>query len=117
MLTTTDILQIIGVIAATVAMIFVIRWRRRSHQVFIEQFADEEICEHLRPALQLLKERGHRIVRAGQRDPQLPLEVHMFPAFDPRALLDELKLEAPVAVSDRNVLYCQEDACEIHPLA
>jgi hypothetical protein len=30
---------------------------------------------------------------------------------------DELKLAEPVFVSERNVLYCKQDWCEIHPVA
>ena len=41
---------------------------------------------------------------------------HLAPPFDPRALFDELKLAEPVFVSERNVLGCKEDLCEIHPV-
>lgn len=115
MLTRSEILQLIGVAAAAVAMIFVVRWRRRGHREFLEEFAQKEVCDHLRPALELLKSRGHSVRRAGQRDPQLPLEIHITPPFDPQAIFDELKLQEPVFVSERNVLYCREDACELHP--
>jgi hypothetical protein len=111
----SDILQMLGVAAAVVALVVVTRWRRRSHQAYLEEFAEHEVCEHLRRPLEVLRERGHRIVRAGQHDPQLPLEIHMVPAFDPQALSEELKLQEPVFVSERKVLYCREDACEIHP--
>jgi len=114
-ITNSEIFQLAGVIAAAIAMVFVVRWRRRSHQRFLEDFADEEVCEHLRGALDLLKSRGHRVLRAGQRNPDMPLEIHLVPAFDPRAIADELKLQPPVYVSERNVLYCREDACELHP--
>lgn len=116
MITATDILQIIGVVVATVAMIFVLRWRRRGHREFLETYAEEEVCEHLRPALMLLKQRGHQVRRAGQVQPDFPLEIHVAPPFDPKALAEELKLEPPVFVSERNVLFCREDACEIHPV-
>lgn len=115
-ITTNDILQIILVIVATVALVFVLRWRKRSHAQFMDEFAGREVCEHLRPALDLLKSRGHRIVRAGQRNPHMPLEIHITPTFDCQALADELDLEEPVIVSERNALVCQEDFCEVRPL-
>jgi hypothetical protein len=114
-ITTSDILQLIGIVIATVAMVIVVAWRRRTHQEFIDKFSDEEICEHLRPALELLRSRGHRVRRAGQRDPQLPLEIHITPPFHPQKVCEELKLQAPVFVSQRNVLYCEVDMCELHP--
>ena len=45
----------------------------------------------------------------------MPLEIHLAPAFDPKAIHDELKLAEPACVSERNVLYCKEDWCELHP--
>ena len=47
--------------------------------------------------------------------PTCPLEIHLQPPFDPQAIYDELKLTEPVFVSERKVLYCQEDWCEVHP--
>jgi beta-glucosidase-like glycosyl hydrolase len=105
-------LAIIGVIA----MPFVIRLRRRSQQRFMADFSDREVCEHLRPALDHLKARGHVVSRAGQKSPDFPLEIHLAPPFDPRRLADELNLTEPVFVSDRNVLFCREDLCELHPV-
>jgi len=102
--------------AAVVLLPIVVILRRRSHWKFLNQFADKEVCEHLHEALDLLKSRGHRIVRAGQKDPELPLEIHMSPPFDPQAMATELKLVDPVFVSERNVLYCREHWCELHPV-
>ena len=116
MLTTLDILKIVGFLAAAVALAVVVRWRRKNYAQFLQRFADEEVCEHLRPALELLKSRGHVVERAGQRARDLPLEIHITPGFDPTALHDELKLEDPVFVSERNVLYCEEDRCELKPI-
>ena len=110
-----EFLKYAGILAAAVAMVFVVAWRRKSHRAFLEQYSEEEVCEHLRPALEMLKSRGHRVVRAGQVRPEMPLELHIAPAFDPTALAEELKLEEPVFVSERNVLYCREDWCELHP--
>jgi hypothetical protein len=110
-----DIILIVLAVIAAIATPIVLRLRRRSHEKFLQTFSDQEICPHLRPALELLKSRGHRIVRAGQMREDLPLEIHIAPAFDPQALADELKLQDPVFVSERNVLYCKEDWCEIHP--
>ncbi len=115
MSSTQDIIEYIGIVAAAIAMVFVVAWRRRSHRRFIERFVDQELCPHLQPALASLRQRGHRIVRAGQRDRELPLEVHITPPFDPQQLADELKLAPPVHVSQRNVLYCEEHFCELRP--
>ena len=110
-----ELLKYAGILAAAVAMVFVVNWRRRSHREFLQQYAEREICPHLRPAFDLLQQRGHRVIRAGQYNPDMPLEIHIAPPFDPAALADELKLADPVFVSERNVLYCQEDWCELHP--
>ena len=110
-----QLLKFAGILAAAVAMVFVVAWRRRSHRAFLEQYSNEEVCGHLRGALALLKSRGYQVVRAGQMRPDMPLEIHLAPKFDPTALAEELKLEEPVFVSDRNVLYCREDWCELHP--
>jgi hypothetical protein len=45
----------------------------------------------------------------------MPLEIHVIPPFDPHALYKDLQLIPPVYVSERNVLFCKEDWCEIHP--
>lgn len=108
-----DILQIITIILATVAMVVVVRLRRRQYHEFLEDFSDQEVCEHLKGALAALKTRGHRVVRAGQKSPEMPLEIHLTPPFDPQALADELKLQEPVFIS-RNALCCREDECELH---
>lgn len=103
------------VVVAAVAMVFVVSARRRSHAKFVQTYAADEVCEHLHPALDLLKSRGAYVVRAGQKAPDLPLEVHLSIPFDPNAIYDELKLEPPAHVSERGVLYCKEDWCELHP--
>jgi hypothetical protein len=110
-----DIILIILVVAITIATPIVLRLRRRSHAQFLQEFSTQEICDHLRPALDLLLSRGHRIIRAGQIRPNMPLELHITPAFDPRKLFEELKLAEPAFVSDRNILGCREDWCELHP--
>ncbi len=109
-------LEIILVLLAAVALVVVIPMRRRSQRRFLDQYSEKEVCEHLRPALEALKARGHQVVRAGQRAPEMPLEIHVAPHFDPQALADELKLKEPVMVSARNVLYCREHWCELHPI-
>ena len=116
MIHTTDLLQIAGVIAAMVLMVFVIRARRRGKSKHDLEYAGENVCEHLKPAFDALLARGHGVKRVGQHGPDMPLEIHMEPAFDPAALLAEFKLEAPVFLSERNVLYCKEDWCELHPI-
>jgi hypothetical protein len=76
----------------------------------------DRVCDHLRPVYELLLSRGHVVARVAQDHPNLPLEIHVRPAFDPKAVYDELKLAEPVFVSERNVLYCKEDWCELHPV-
>jgi len=112
-----ELLKIAGVIAAVILMIIVIGWRRRSFHAHLEEMADQEICPHLKPALDLLRSRGHRILNVGQKQEEYPLEIHIAPRFDPAALAGELNLEPPVFVSERNVLYCKEHWCELHPRA
>ena len=115
-MTKWDVGQIVLVVVAMIAMFFVLRWRRKGHAAFIAKFAEEEVCEHLRPALELLKSRGHRVVRVGQAREDMPLEIHVAPAFDPVKIAEELKMGEPVFVSERAVLYCKEDYCEIRPV-
>lgn len=114
--TLTDWLQILLIIATAVALVIVMTVRRRQHREFMDDYASREVCEHLRPALDQLRARGHVVVRCGQLRPDTPLEIHITPTFDPEALVNELDLAEPVAVSERNVLYCEEDWCELHPL-
>jgi len=115
--TQADVLTLVGAVLLAVVLVVVVRWRVRSHGEFTQQLAGDNVCEHLRPAWELLRSRGHRAARVGQKAPELPLEIHVQPPFDPRAVYDELKLADPVFVSERNVLYCKEDWCEIHPVS
>ena len=120
-----DILTLLGAAALGVVLVWAVRWRRRDHALNMRHFAEQEVCDHLRPAYDLLASRGHTVLRVGQKTPELPLEIHMAPPagpqggaaspFDPKQVYDELKLAEPVFVSERNVLYCKEDWCEIHP--
>src|SRR5687768_5140920 len=116
-MTQSDGLILVGTVLLAALLIVVVRWRVRTHREHSLRLADEMLCEHLRPAWALLRDRGHRATRVGQKHPDLPLEVHVQPPFDPRAVYDELKLSEPVFVSERNVLYCKDDWCEIHPTA
>jgi hypothetical protein len=111
----SDILWIVLVLLSAIVTPMVLWRRRRSHQRFLKEYSEAEICGHLRPALELLQSRGHRVTRAGQRHPELPLEVYLSPAFSPQEIAAELELKDPVFVSERNVLYCKEDWCELHP--
>jgi hypothetical protein len=97
-------------------MVVVVRARHRGKAVHDQAFADENVCEHLRPALERLRADGHLVFRVGQRAREMPLEIHVQPPFDPAALYADLKLEPPVYVSERNVLFCKDDWCEIHPI-
>jgi len=110
-----ELLKIAGIIVAVIFMIIVIGWRQRGFRAHLDETAEAEICPHLKPALDLLKSRGHRIINVGQKQEEYPLEIHLAPGFDPAALAKELDLQPPVYVSDRNVLYCKEDWCELHP--
>lgn len=109
----SPILLAIGV---AVALVFIMRWRKRTFAEHMHQLADQEVCPHLAPALKRLLEQGHIVRRVGQRHPDLPLEIHILPEFDPRQLFEELGLSDPVVVSERGVLICREDFCELHPL-
>jgi len=110
-----DILTLVGVIFAAVMLVVVIRWRRRDFAQNTLELARDEVCEHLQPVLQHLLENGAVITRIGQNGRDYPLEIHVQPPFDPKTVYAELKLEEPVFVSERNVLYCKEDWCELHP--
>ena len=114
--TLADILQILGAIAVVVVMIVVIRGRQRGKAAHDHEYALENVCDHLRPALDQLLARGHAVRRVGQMGRDMPLEVHVEPPFDPQALYAELGLEPPVHVSERNVLICKDDWCELHPM-
>ena len=112
----TDILQIIAVLLAAVVMVVVVRARRTGKAKHDTAYANENVCEHLKRALEFLEAAGHQVYRVGQHGPDMPLEIHLQPAFDPHAVYKELQLEPPVYVSERNVLFCKEDWCELHPV-
>ena len=111
-----SVLQILGAVVVAVVLIWAVRARRRSHGVYLADLAATEVCPHLKPVYDLLSSRGHVAANVGQRHPDLPLEIHMAPPFDPRAVYNELQLAEPVFLSERNVLFCKEDLCEIHPV-
>jgi hypothetical protein len=111
----SDILTLLGVVVVAIVLVLVVRARHRSHAAWLKETAQREVCAHLRPALDLLLSRGHQVQRVGQYAPDLPLEIHLQPPFDPQELSAELKLPDPVQVSERNVLFCKEDWCELHP--
>jgi hypothetical protein len=110
-----DFLPVVGAFLVAVGFVYVIWWRRKDHAVNTVELADSSVCEHLRPALEHVVASGCRVTRVGQNHPDLPLEIHFAPAFDPAAVYADLKLEPPVHLSDRNVLYCKDDWCELHP--
>lgn len=110
-----DLLTLVFAAAVGAALVWALRARRTSRAVFLRDAAQQEVCAHLKPAYDLLVSRGHGVVNAGQRHAELPFEIHLAPSFAPRQVYDELKLAEPVFVSERNVLYCKEDFCEIHP--
>ena len=117
-----DILTLAGAAMVGAILVWAVRWRRRDHAHNLRHLAEQEVCPHLRPAYELLASRGHVVLRVGQKGPDMPLEVHIAPPpgagtppFEPRQVYDELKLADPVFVSERNVLYCKEDWCELQP--
>jgi hypothetical protein len=110
---TKEVLQYIGILAGFILMIFVVRARRRQHRRWLQETADREVCPHLKPALEELRRRGHRVERLGQRAVDFPLEIHIGPAFDPAELLARLRLAPPVHLSERRVLCCRECWCEL----
>lgn len=114
-LTFQNIIYVLAILLAIV-LPFILRARRRQHSQFVQSYSDTEICEHLRPALDYLRSKGHTVVRAGQKAPDFPLEIHLAPPFDPYHVAKELELVEPVFVSERNVLFCREDLCELHPV-
>jgi len=115
MLRFEDILQILGIIALVVVMTVVIRLRRRGKTTHDVSYAAEHVCQHLKPALDALLARGLIVTQVGQRAREFPLEIHFSDTFDPAALYAKLKLEPPAQVSERNVLFCKDDWCELHP--
>jgi hypothetical protein len=104
------------VLIAAVVMVVVVRARHRGKAVHDSAYASDNVCEHLKPALDLLRSRGHQVAQVGQHGPDMPLEVHIRPAFDPNGIYTELQLAPPVYVSERNVLFCKDDWCELHPV-
>ncbi|HEX8912525.1 MAG TPA: hypothetical protein VF796_09210 [Humisphaera sp.] len=106
---------VVLLVIAVMAVPFVIRRRRRGMDEDHVSLATAECCEHLKPALDHVLAAGGRVTRVGQVRKDFPLEIHVDPPFDPQALYDELKLAPPAHVSERNVLYCKEDWCELHP--
>jgi len=111
----TDILQILAVIGVVIVMAIVLRARHKGKATFDNEYAHDNVCEHLKPALAHLESQGHQIRKVGQQHPELPLEIYLHPPFDPGTVYKDLKLEPPVYLSERNVLYCKEDWCELHP--
>src|SRR3954467_14343610 len=105
---TRELLKIAGVIVAVILMMIVIAWRRRGFSAHLDETADQEICAHLKPALDLLKSRGHRVINVGQKQQEYPLEIHLAPRFDPAAIAKELDLQPPVHVSERTVLFSKD---------
>lgn len=112
-----DIILLILVVAAAVTTPIVLRLRRKSHAAFLLDFSKQEVCHHLRPALEWLLSRGHRVVRAGQYRRDMPLEIYLAPPFDPQQVFQELQLSDPAFVSERNVLGCREHFCELRPFS
>ena len=111
----TSVAEIALAAGAAAALVLVVRARHRNKRRHDDQYARQHVCEHLREALERLLGEGRAVRRVGQAAPELPLEIHLSPGFDPQCVYDLLKLAEPVFVSERGVLYCREDWCELHP--
>ncbi|HSI33296.1 MAG: hypothetical protein ACAI43_02490 [Phycisphaerae bacterium] len=111
----TDLLQLLGVVVLVIVMGVVLRLRRRGKVMHDVTYATDEVCEHLKRPLDFLLAQGLGIAQVGQKAPEFPLEIHLTGPFDPHAVYKELELEPPVHVSERGVLICKDDWCEIHP--
>src|SRR5258706_3604183 len=96
----TDILQILGVLLAVIVMVVVVRARHRGKASPDTAYANENVCEHLRPALQFLEANGHHVYPVGQHGPDMPSEIHLQPPFDPNPISKELQLIPPGYHSD-----------------
>jgi hypothetical protein len=108
-----EIIKYSSIFAACVLMVFVVRARRKQHQQYTSDLADSEVCEHLKPVLDELRRRGYtvRLVKLGQEDQ--PVEIFLTPEFEAAQVQAEMKLQPPVFLSERGVLYCQECWCEM----
>jgi hypothetical protein len=106
---------LVGAAVTAILLVWVVRWRRRTYGAEMHTVALREVCPHLKPALERLLAGGHVAWRVGQRGPDMPMEIHVRPRFDPQGLYDQMKLAPPVYVSPRNVLYCRECWCELRP--
>src|SRR6266705_52111 len=89
MLSLTDILELAGAIVVAAALILVVRARHRGKASHDTTYANENVCEHLRRALEHLEATGHRVTKVGQVAREMPLEIHLEPPFDPNALYKE----------------------------
>jgi hypothetical protein len=114
MLTAEEIFYLVGAAGLGLLLLLVTRWRRSTHATHVRELAAEVVCDHLRPALTHLLDHGYEVRWVGQyHDRDAPVEIHVYPGFDPQTLYDQLQLADPAFVSERNVLYCKEDWCEI----
>ena len=60
--TYNDLLKIGLILMAMVGVGWAVRIRRRQHARFLHDYAEAEVCEHLKPALDLLLSKGHKVV-------------------------------------------------------
>lgn len=115
MMSTSDMIWMAAAGVIAILMIFVVTARRKQHREFVVRRVEEEVCEHLRPAMDLLLSQGANIINAGQRRDDMPFEIHTDAPFDPQTVYQQAKLAEPAHVSERGVLYCKDDWVEIHP--
>ena len=54
-----DVLYMVGAALLGVLLVYVVGLRRRSYGRHLVEVAEAEVCEHLRPALELLRSRGY----------------------------------------------------------
>src|SRR5437867_12876074 len=86
MLPRTDILELLGAIVVAATLILVVRARHRGKASHDTTYANQNVCDHLRRALEHLEATGHRVTQVGQIGREMPLEIHLEPPFDPNSI-------------------------------
>jgi hypothetical protein len=110
---TLEILKNLGIFAGFVLMIFVVQARRKQHRRWLDETSDQWVCEHLAQALSALKKEGHAVAKIEQGHEDAPLEILIDPPFDVKDFAEKLKIQEPVKLSERQVIYCEECGVEI----
>jgi len=111
---TWEILKNLGIFGAFVLMIFVVRARRKQYRKWLDDTSDQWVCEHLAQTLAELKKEGHVVAKLTQQHEDAPLEILVDPPFDPQSQAG--KIQDPVKISERKVIYCEDCGVEIGSL-